>query len=35
LTDTAFVVAANPMIQNELADGEDPRHLKVQTLLKE
>lgn len=30
LTDTAFVVAANPMIQNELADGEDPRHLKVQ-----
>lgn len=30
LTDTAFVVAANPMIQKELADGEDPRHLKVQ-----
>ncbi|MDZ7548088.1 hypothetical protein GNF67_15205, partial [Clostridium perfringens] len=24
LTDTAFVIAANPMIQKELADKEDP-----------
>ena len=30
LIDTAFVVAANPMIQNELANGADPKHLKVQ-----
>lgn len=30
LTDTAFVVAANPMIQKELADRGDPTHLKVQ-----
>ena len=30
LIDTAFVVAANPMIQKELADNGDPTHLKVQ-----
>lgn len=30
LTDTAFVVAATPMIQKELADKGDPTHLKVQ-----
>jgi two-component system, CitB family, sensor kinase len=30
LTDTAFVIAANPMIQKELADKEDPTNLKVQ-----
>lgn len=30
LIDTAFVVAANPMIQKELADAGEPTHLKVQ-----
>lgn len=30
LSDTAFVIAANPMIQTELAQKGDPSHLKIQ-----
>ncbi|MEG2291519.1 MAG: sensor histidine kinase [Clostridium sp.] len=33
LTDTAFVIAANPMIQTELAEGADPTYLKVQNFV--
>lgn len=33
LIDTAFVIAANPMIQTELAEGSDPTHLKVQNFV--
>lgn len=33
LTDTAFVIAANPMIQTELEKGSDPTHYKIQNFV--
>ncbi|MEG0296165.1 MAG: sensor histidine kinase [Clostridium sp.] len=33
LTDTAFVIAANPMIQTELEKGADPTYFKVQNFV--
>ncbi|MBU3102628.1 ATP-binding protein [Clostridium gasigenes] len=33
LTDTAFVIAANPIIQEELSKGTDPTYLKVQNFV--